>query len=177
MAMISNQERIMNLNGVFTPSNLLNGLMLMITKVFDCQAKMYTVVIDKDLNITEKEIKRTGNPTLEELKNDENEMTLMDDPDKAYLFRIEIEHKGRHSEIYIDLFNRYHKANGSNATFTVQGSAKEGDNDYQKPIVYMMNSIGLDQPYLNFNQVRNAFHELGHAMHIALSTTSFQFIK
>ena len=151
----------------------------MVTKVFGCQAKMYSVVVDQDLKITEKEIKRTGYATLDDLQNDENDKTTMDDPNKAYLFRIELEYKGRQSEIYIDLFNRYHKANGSNATFTVQGSAKDNENTdgYQKPIVYMMNSIGLDQPYVNFNQIRNTFHELGHAMHIALSRTSFQFIK
>jgi hypothetical protein len=38
----------------------------------------------------------------------------MDDPNKGYLFRIEVDNNGRKSEIYLDLFQRNFKANTSN---------------------------------------------------------------
>ena len=41
----------------------------------------------------------------------------------------------------------------------------------------MINSINLDQPFLSFKQIKDVFHELGHAMHIALSNTKFQLIN
>lgn len=152
----------------------------MIKDIFGCEVKVYSVVVDNEGEITEKEIKRFTDSTLEQLEKEKGgDHTVMDDPTKAYLFRFDLEHKGRKSEIYLDLFDRIHKANGTNATFTIQGSCvnDEESEGYQKPIAYLMGSASPEQPFLSFAQVRNIFHELGHAMHVALSQTKFQLIS
>lgn len=41
----------------------------------------------------------------------------------------------------------------------------------------MFNSLSFDQPFLTFSQIRNVFHELGHALHVALSKTDHQLIN
>ena len=41
----------------------------------------------------------------------------------------------------------------------------------------MFSSISIEQPFLSFSQIRNLFHELGHALHIAMSRTDHQLIN
>lgn len=107
-----------------------------------------------------------------------NEVEFENDQATANIFRIDIDYNGRRSEIHLDLFERNHKSNGQATTFTIQGSCSHKSGEYQQhPIAYMINSISLEQPFLTFKQIKDVFHELGHAMHIALCQTRFQLIN
>ena len=152
----------------------------MITQIFGCNTKVYFVKINHNGKITEELVKETtANPVEGKVNFDiTDEIELENDQATAYLFRIDLDYNGRHSEIYLDLFERNHKSNGQAATFTIQGSCSQKSEKFQQhPIAYMVNSISLDQPFLTFKQIKDVFHELGHAMHIALSQTKFQLIN
>lgn len=158
---------------------MLKGVILMIKNIFGCNLNIHFVKVDASGNITEE--------LLQSVKNDQSDpiiafdkLVIENEQDVAYLFRLDIEHNGKHSEVYLDLFDRNHKSNGKSATFTIQGSAVEkcdGMAKRQNPIAYLITSIALDQPFLSFRQIRDVFHELGHILHVALCKTEFQLIN
>ena len=84
---------------------------------------MYSVIIDQEGNVTESVVNDISQNSGEEIeKANDPTMTVMNDPNKTYLFRLDIEHKGRKGQIYLDLIHRGSKNNSINATFTIQGS-------------------------------------------------------
>jgi Zn-dependent oligopeptidase len=156
------------MNHFFSLSNTIDGAILMITQVFGCDAKVSLVQINHEGEISDKLIKEVNSKG--DISNDISKDIVIKSEDLvANIFRIDITYEGRNSEIYLDLFDRPHKSNGTCATFTIQGSCKS-----QTPIAYLISSISLDQPLLTFKQIADLFHELGHALHIALSKTQFQ---
>lgn len=120
---VNTDEHMGDIHNIFTFSNVLKGIVVMVRDLFGCSVQLYSLTVDPNGNVTEKPITKITEEHKHEMTNVENQdFTAMDDPDMAYIFRLEIEHKGRKSEIYLDLLERNHKNNGINATFTIQGS-------------------------------------------------------
>lgn len=93
----------------------------MITQIFGCDAKISLVQTNYDGHISEqivKEVDRNGRVN----KDVSKDIIIKSDPLVSNIFRIDLTYEGRNSEIYLDLFERNHKSNGTCATFTIQGS-------------------------------------------------------
>ena len=111
--LLANDQNLAHVQNLFSFSNVLDGVILMITKIFGCDTKIFIVNIDHNGNIDEKLVRETyTNP-------DKKDFDIMDQieidnhPSNATLFRVELDYKGRYSEIYLDLFERNHKSNGT----------------------------------------------------------------
>lgn len=42
-------------------------------------------------------------------------------------------------------------------------------------MAYVVDSLPRDTQYLSFDQVKNIFHEFGHAFNVAMSKTKYQY--
>lgn len=174
---MANDDKLAHIQHLFSVDNVLKGVLYMITEIFGANTKVFLVKVKHSGEIEEKLIKETYTDSAKAGIDITDEIEIEDDPNTATLFRIDLNYNGAHSEIYLDLFERNHKSNGRAATFTIQGSCSKCDGGHQHPIAYMINSVSLEQPFLTFQQIRDVFHELGHAMHIALCKTEFQLIN
>ncbi|CAI2386433.1 unnamed protein product [Moneuplotes crassus] len=175
--LMANDDKLAHIQHLFSVDNVLKGVLFMITEIFGANTKVFLVKVKHSGEIEEKLIKETYTDPAKAGIDITDEIEIPNDPNTATLFRIDLDYNGAHSEIYLDLFERNHKSNGRAATFTIQGSCSKCDGDHQHPIAYMINSVSLEQPFLTFQQIRDVFHELGHAMHIALCKTEFQLIN
>lgn len=71
----------------------------------------------------------------------------------------------------MDLFYRNHKLHKNQTqTLTEQGSRKLSG---QHPVAYMVDCLPLDTQFLSYDQVKNLFHEFGHALNVSMSTTKY----
>ena len=73
----------------------------------------------------------------------------------------------------MDMFQRPSKFNQHQvSTLTEVGcSTIEG----QRAVAYIVDGMQKDATYLSYDQVKTVFHELGHALNIALCDTKYQY--
>ena len=58
------------------------------------------------------------------------------------------------------------------STLTEIGCSRLQD---QQPVAYVVDGMDRSVLYLSYDQVRTMFHEFGHALNIALSSTNYQY--
>ncbi|OQV22223.1 Mitochondrial intermediate peptidase [Hypsibius exemplaris] len=81
--------------------------------------------------------------------------------------------------IYCDLYQRPDKSS-PDCHFSIQGGRRLPDGSYQIPKVVL--SLNYEPPQsgvpclMNFDQIDNLFHEMGHAMHSMLGRTRYQHV-
>jgi len=76
--------------------------------------------------------------------------------------------KGR-GKIVLDLFARKSKLHKNQTQTLTEQGAKTG----QHAVAYIVDALPTDTQFLSFDQVKNIFHEFGHALNVALSNTKY----
>lgn len=156
----------------FTLENSLQGLCLLLKKALASSSSGQNV--DQSFIVTTTVLDKNTGELLSETDG-MFDFSDLSNPAATVLFQLRLRDKGL---IILDLFQRESDrpaAAQNAATLTEQGSSRLAD---QHGIAYLnMNLPREDFQYLNYSIVKNMFHEFGHALNIALSSTKYQYLS
>ncbi|CDW86736.1 oligopeptidase a [Stylonychia lemnae] len=161
--MLSKDPENIQMLTCFNLQNTIKGLMLFTAQIFQQQnLQLNTLIYNADSGKTEK---LRGFQLFQKILNELK-------PNEIPLLEVILEDGGT---ILLDIFFRPHKLH-KNQTQTLNEQGSTYLEQDQRPVAYLVdNLLPRDTTYLSFDQVKNLFHEYGHALNIGLSKTKYQY--